>query len=196
MVKKILIINGHPDKESFNAALAAAYLQGATGAGAEVKELILADLQFDPNLQYGYRKRTELEPDLLHAQTLIKWADHLVWIHPVWWGSLPVILKGFLDRAFLPGYAFKYRDNSVWWDKLLSGRSARIIYTLDSPDWYYRLVYRKPALHQLKKMTLEFCGVKPVHTMGLGPVRGSTDNKRQQWLQQVRKTGATDAARK
>ncbi|ASZ11008.1 NAD(P)H-dependent oxidoreductase [Chitinophaga pendula] len=195
-MKKILIINGHPDKESFNAALAAAYLQGASGAGAEVQQLILADLQFNPNLQYGYRKRTELEPDLLRAQELIKWANHLVWIHPVWWGSLPALLKGFLDRTFLPGYAFKYRENTVWWDKLLTGRSARIIYTIDSPDWFYKLYYRKPALHQLKKMTLEFCGITPVRTLGLGPIRGSKENKRQQWLQQVRKLGTTDAASK
>jgi putative NADPH-quinone reductase len=63
----------------------------------------------------------------------------LVWIHPVWWGGLPAITKGFIDRLFLPGMAYKYRDNSILWDKLLKGKTARIITTLDQPGWYYRL---------------------------------------------------------
>ena len=126
-MKKILIINGHPDAESFNAALAEAYKKGAIESGAEVKEIVVRELQFNPNLQFGYRKRTELEPDLLEAQAKIKWAEHLVWIYPVWWGSLPAILKGFIDRTFLPGFAFEKIENSVWWDKLLKGKSERII---------------------------------------------------------------------
>ncbi len=62
---KILIIYGHPDKESFCYALAEAYKKGALATGAELKEIKIADLRFDPNLHFGYRKRTELEPDLL-----------------------------------------------------------------------------------------------------------------------------------
>lgn len=68
MPKKILIINGHPDQESYNFALAAAYRKGAQSTDAEIKEIVIRDLDFNPNLQFGYRKRTELEPDLLEAQ--------------------------------------------------------------------------------------------------------------------------------
>jgi putative NADPH-quinone reductase len=84
MSKEILIINGHPDKESYNFALAAAYKKGAVSAGANIQEINIRDLKFNPNLEFGYRKRTELEPDLLKAQEQLKWADHLVWIFPVW----------------------------------------------------------------------------------------------------------------
>ena len=83
-MKKILIINGHPNNNSLNFALAAAYKKGAVNAGAEVREIIIRDLKFNPNLQSGYQKRTELEPDLLEAWENVKWAEHLVWIHPVW----------------------------------------------------------------------------------------------------------------
>ncbi len=131
--KKILIINAHPNKDSFNFGIAAAYKKGALQTNAEVKEIVIRDLQFNPNLQYGYQKRIELESDLLDAWEKIKWADHLVWVHPVWWGGLPAITKGFIDRVFLPGFAFKYRENSVWWDKLLKGKTAHIITTLDQP---------------------------------------------------------------
>ena len=87
--KRILLINGHPDRESFNFALAAAYKAGATASGFEVRELVIRDLQFSPNLSSGYRARTDLEPDLLRAQEWITWADHLVWIYPVWWPDCP-----------------------------------------------------------------------------------------------------------
>jgi NAD(P)H dehydrogenase (quinone) len=189
MSKKILIINGHPNKDAFNFGLAAAYKKGAEHAGAEVREVIIADLNFNPNLQFGYQKRIELEPDLQEAWEKIKWADHLVWVHPVWWGGLPAITKGFIDRLFLPGFAFKYRGNPVWWDKLLKGKSAHIISTLDQQGWYYWLVYGRPSINQLKKSTLEFCGVKPVRTTYIGVVKSSSESLRKQWLRKVEQLG-------
>lgn len=188
-MKKILIINGHPDKESYCNALAEAYKKGALAAGAEVKEIVVADLRFDLNLQFGYRKRTELEPDLLESREKITWADHLVWVYPVWWGSMPAILKGFIDRVFLPGFAFQKREDSVWWDMLLKGKSARIISTLDQPVWFYWLINRRPSYWAMKKMTLNFCGIKPVKATTIGPLRFSKDSFREGWLKKVEKLG-------
>jgi NAD(P)H dehydrogenase (quinone) len=188
-MKKILIINGHPDRESFNFALAESYKKGAIASGADVKEINIRDLNFNPNLQYGYRKRTELEPDLLDAQEKIKWAEHLVWIYPVWWGSVPAIMKGFIDRVFLPGFAFQKRENSVWWDKLLTNKTARIISTLDQPAWYYWLVYKRPSHNAMKKLTLHFCGISPVYTTTIGPIRLSKEKYRIKHLLKVEKLG-------
>ena len=188
-MKKILIINGHPNKESFNFGIANAYKTGAKKSGAEVKEIIIADLKFNPNLQFGYQKRTELEPDLIESWEKIKWADHLVWIHPVWWGGLPAITKGFIDRLFLPGMAFQYKENSVWWDKLLKGKTAHIITTLDQPSWYYRFVYGQPSVNQLKKTTLEFCGVKPVKVSYIGVIKTANEELRGKWLTKVEEFG-------
>ncbi|WP_188050807.1 NAD(P)H-dependent oxidoreductase [Flavobacterium sp. GP15] len=188
-MKKIVIINGHPNKESLNSAFAISYKKGAEKAGAEVKEIVIASLNFNPNLQFGYQKRTELEPDLIDAWDKIKWADHLVWIHPVWWGGLPAIMKGFIDRVFLPGFAFQYRENSMLWDKLLKGKTAHIITTLDQPSWYYWLAYGRPSVNQLKKSTLEFCGIKPVKVSYNGIVKNSTDAKRLKWVLEVEKMG-------
>ncbi len=188
-MQKILIINGHPNPDSFNYGIAAAYKQGALTAGAEVKEIVVADLNFSPNLKFGYQKRTDLEPDLLDALEKIKWADHMVWIHPVWWGGLPAMLKGFIDRVFLPGFVFQYRENSVWWDKLLTGKTARIITTLDQPSWYYWLMFGRPSVNQLKKSTLEFCGVKPVKVSYVGPIRNSTAEFRAEQLKKIGQLG-------
>ena len=188
-MKNILIINGHPNPSSFNFALAESYKNGALEAKANVETIVIADLNFNPNLAYGYQKRIDLEPDLLDAWEKIKNADHLVWIHPVWWGGLPAITKGFIDRLFLPGMAFQYRENSVWWDKLLKGKTAHIITTLDQPSWYYFLFYSKPSINQLKKATLEFCGVKPVKVTYVGIIKTSVEKQREKWLHKIFQLG-------
>lgn len=184
-MKKILIINGHPNPESFNFGIASSYQNGAVASGAQVETITIADLNFNPNLKFGYQKRTELEPDLLESWEKIKRADHLVWIHPVWWGGLPAITKGFIDRLFLPGMAFQYKENSVWWDKLLKGKTAHIITTLDQPSWYYRFFYGRPSVNQLKKSTLEFCGVKPVKVSYIAIIKSSNEDQRKKWLEKV-----------
>ena len=189
MGKKILIINGHPNKESLNFGFGEAYKKGALESGAEVKEITIAELKFNPNLEFGYQKRTEQEPDLLESWEKIKWADHLVWVHPVWWGGLPAIMKGFIDRLFLPGFAFQYRENSIFWDKLLKGKTAHIITTLDQQSWYYWLVYGRPSVNQLKKSTLQFCGINPVKVSYFGIIKNSTSATRLKWILRVEKFG-------
>lgn len=185
----ILIINGHPDPESFNHGLADAYKKGAEQSGAEVRDIQIGELDFNPNLQFGYRKRTELEPDLLRAQEALMWADHLVWVYPVWWGSVPAIMKGFLDRVLLPGFAFKKREGSLWWDKHLTGKTARLICTMDQPPWYYWLVNRSPSHKAMKRLTMNFIGVKSVNITSIGPIQLSTDAFRQKWLEKVERLG-------
>jgi len=188
-MKKIALINGHPHQESFNFALAEAYKKGAEKSGVEIKEIIIRNLDFNPNLEFGYQKRIDLEPDLIKAWEILQWADHLVWVHPVWWGGLPAITKGFIDRLFLPGLAFKYRENSVWWDKLLTGKTAHIITTLDQPSWYYRIFYGRPSINQLKKSTLEFCGIKPVKVTYLGIIKNEKEEQSKKWIEKVYSLG-------
>ncbi len=188
-MKKILIINGHPDKDSFNFGLSEAYKNGAKNTTAEIREINIRELKFSPNLKYGYRKRTELEPDLLAAQDKLKWADHIVWIYPVWWGSVPAMMKGFLDRVLLPGFAFKKRENSVWWDKYLIGKTSRIICTLDQPAWYYNWIYGSPSHRAMKRLTLNFIGVKKVKITTIGPIRLSKEEFRAKWIKKVEKLG-------
>ena len=186
---RILVINGHPNPDSFCASLPAAYEAGASAAGAEVRSIDLSQIQFNPNLSYGYRKRTELEPELVHAQELIGWANHLVFVYPTWWGAMPAILKGFIDRVFLPGFAFKYRNRSQLWDKLLSGRTADLLVTLDTPPWYFRWVYGAPAHRQMVRTILGFCGIKTRRLAEFAPVRPSTEEQRQSWLRKAESLG-------
>ncbi|WNJ17103.1 NAD(P)H-dependent oxidoreductase [Pontibacter sp. G13] len=189
-MKNILIINGHPDKESFNFALAEAYRKGAESQSVEITQINLSELTFDPNLRFGYRQRTELEPDLKNAIEAIKAADHLVWFFPMWWYSTPAILKGFIDRTFLPGITYLPIEGKPLPKKLLKGKTARIVVTADSPGWYNRFIMGSPAIKQFKKGTLEFCGVKPVKVTYIAPIKDSTAVFRKKWLDKLTQIGA------
>ena len=186
MSKNITIILGHPNAVSYCGDLAQAYAQAAKEAGHTVRLFKLGEIAFDPTLHHGYSKRQELEPGLKEIQDAITWANHLVFVYPIWWGSMPALLKGMFDRVFLSGYAFKYRENSQFWDKLLTGRSAHVIATMDTPPWYYRWVYKMPGHNQIKKTILEFCGIKPVKITSLGPVRYAKPAQREKWLQEIK----------
>lgn len=186
--KKILIINGHPNANSFCNAIAVAYQNGSIAGGHEVELLHVRDLEFTLDLGKWHSLKTELEPDLKKAQQLLTWANHIVVIHPVWWGSVPALLKGFFDRALTSGFAFKHRENSHLWDKLLSGKTGHLIYTGDTPTWVYKLFYKAPSIHQVKKITLEYCGISPVKVTAIAPVRPSTPEFRKKWLAKIEET--------
>ena len=188
MTKKVLVINGNPKSESYGASLTTAYVAGAQRSGAEVKRINLGELQFDLNLRQGYETLPPLERDLQEAIGKIHWCDHMVWVHPIWWFGLPAVMKGFIDRTFLPGVTFKYVKGPIP-QKLLKGKSARIIATADTPGWYYRWFMGSPATKQLKQGTLQFCGVSPVRTTYIAPLRKSPDAFRAGWLRKAERLG-------
>ena len=195
-MKKILLIDGHPDETRLTSVLMSAYRSGAEEAGYQVSQIVIRDLAFEPNLRFGYKQRLELEPDLLAAIDAMKACDHMVWVHPVWWGGLPALLKGFIDRTFLPSIMFDYNEaklGGMGWDGYLEGKTARIIATMDTPKILYRLLYTAPSVNQLKKTTLEFCGVKPVKVTQFAPVKGSTQAKREHWVKTVNELGTKGA---
>lgn len=191
--KKILVILGHPDSESYCGSLAEAYAMGAREAGAQVQMLRLGDLEFDPILHKGYSEIQPLEPDLVLAQEQIAWAEHLVFVYPNWWSTMPALLKGFIDRAFLPGFAFKYRDGGVLHDKFLSGKTARLIVTLDAPAAFYRLRYGAPGHSAMKDATLNFVGIKPVEITEVDLMRFTNEATRTERLNEVLKLGRNRA---
>jgi NAD(P)H dehydrogenase (quinone) len=191
MKKNILVVLGHPDGDSFCGALAKSYIDGAKATGDEVRELKLGELKFDPILWNGYNKIQELEPDLVKAQELVQWSNHLVFVYPTWWGAMPALLKGFFDRVFLPGFAFTFREHSVFWDKLLSGRTAHLMVTMDTPSWYYHWVYHRPGHNEMKRTILGFCGIKVVKISEFTPIKGSNRQQREKWITVAKGLGSS-----
>jgi putative NADPH-quinone reductase len=162
--KKTLVILGHPDDHALGGALADAYIEGAKLAGAPVRVLRLADLDFDPVLHKGYKQIQPLEPDLQAAQADLIWAEHVVFVYPTWWGGPPALLKGFLDRVLLPGFSFQFQKNGLLWKRLLRGRTARLITTMDAPYLGHKLLFGDPGKKMMKNATLFFVGISPVRT--------------------------------
>jgi len=103
---------------------------------------------------------------------------------------MPALMKGFFDRVFLPGFAFKYRENSALWDKLLTGRTAHLMVTMDTPPWYYRWIYHKPGHNEMKRTILGFCGIKTTKLTEFGPVKGSSPQKREKWIAMAKELGS------
>ncbi|HEX5077903.1 MAG TPA: NAD(P)H-dependent oxidoreductase [Geminicoccaceae bacterium] len=184
---KVLIIVGHPRKASFCGALARAYRKGAARAGVELRELWLADLRFDRDVRSFHPAAQPVEKDLRHARRLIAWADHLVFVYPTWWGTMPGLLKAFLDRVLAPGFAFEELPDG--WRPLLRGRSADLVTTMDTPGWVYRWIYGAPGHNAMKHASLGFCGIATSRVLRFGPIKGSAPAQRQAWLEMAERRG-------
>lgn len=191
----ILVINGHPSRKSFTASLAESYADGVRASLGNVRILHLGDMKFDPSLHEGYREVMPLESDLQAAQALISQAKHIVFFYPQWWGSCPAILKGFIDRVFLPGFAFRYHEKGALWDKLLKGRSGEIWLMSDSPWIWFFFKYWNSPIKWLKTATLEFSGIRPVKIHIVDRVRFLTPKQLTSRLDTARLAGIAAAKR-
>lgn len=193
MRKKIFILLGHPDKGGLCGALTDAYEAAALEAGHEVERLNIGEMRFDPVLHKGYRVTQELEPDLVRFQELMHWADHFVVTYPVWWVSMPAILKGLFDRAWLPGSAFRYiktraGHRTIFWHRLFRGKTARIIMTSGTHPLMVRFLPGNVNA-QLRWGILWFAGFS-VRTDWFGPSEDVSEAKKKRWLERVRRLGA------
>lgn len=195
MSARIFIWVGHPRENSLSHGMADAYQRGAEAEGAEIRRMQLHEMDFDPDLTFGYQQRKTLEPCLEAWQEHVTWASHVCWAYPYWWGSMPAKMKGVIDRAFLPGFAMRYHETGPWWDKLLKGRSADVLITADSPAWFDRLAYGRPGKNQVENLILKYAGIKPVHTLQVGTVKTARPGKVEQWLKQAEARGRRAAQR-
>jgi 1,4-dihydroxy-2-naphthoate octaprenyltransferase len=186
---RCLLILAHPRRDSLCGALFDAYADAARQVGMECRELILSEMQFDPDVHTPSPEQQPLEPDLVRAQRDIAWAEHLVFVYPTWWGTFPARLKGFLDRVLTPGFAFRHVSHDLW-NKLLAGRTADLITTMDTPPLIYRLIYRAPGRQALARATLGYCGVRTARVHAFGSVIAASAAQRSRWLAQARASAA------
>lgn len=181
---KVLVINANPKASSLCQALADQYA-AVVASKHHVEQINIGNLDFEISLDGGYDRVMPLEPDLVDFQQKILWAEHLVIVSPVWWGTIPAKFKGVLDRTFLPGFAFQYVEGKSTPEKLLKGRTSELIITLDSPPFWYRYIKGDVIYKQLKHAVLAFTGIKNTASTYFGPVISADPNKRQAWLKKV-----------
>lgn len=201
MAKKIFIWVAHPKANSLCSGIADAYAAGAIRNGADIRRVDLSDMAFDLNFE-GYddpyadnadaaigTSGGGLEPDLLQWQANMRWADHVMIVHPYWWGAMPTKAKAVLDRALTPGFGFKYHQKGVKWDRLLEGKTADAIITSDTPPLLDTLLYRSPGRRVLKNQVLDFCGIKSKNVLQFGSVKMASERKIGRWISKAEKLG-------
>lgn len=177
---------GNPDAEgTLGNELATHYAHEAQAAGHEVRSLNIGDLQFDPILHKGYKEIQALEPDLLQVQENMKWADHFVLIYPLWWAGMPALLKGMWDRMYIPGFAFHFWKNGMGWDKLLKGKTARVIITSKNWPIVERMLFGD-FKNEIGKAILGFGGYK-VRITEIGRAEHMEESKKNSWMKAVGK---------
>jgi putative NADPH-quinone reductase len=188
----ILIIDGHPDSDRnhFIHAAADAYAEGAAIAH-EVRRIDISKLDFPLICSEADWKEGAVPAAIVKAQEALRWAEHVVILYPLWLGDVPALLKGFLEQVARPEFAFRYTDRGFP-QKLLKGRSARVVVSMGMPAPFYRLIYRAHSVKSLKRNVLGFVGFRPVRLSIIGSVAGSAAHRRR-WLERLRSLGARAA---
>jgi NAD(P)H dehydrogenase (quinone) len=190
-MSNLLVLNGHPEPDSFTWRLSDAYTSAAR-ALVDVRRIDLASLHFDPVLRRDHGQ-LPLEHDLMDAADALTWAEHVVWLFPTWWSGPPALVKGFLDRLLTPGFAFRYRGESELPEKLLRGRSARFITSMDSPRYWYWLGQGRALHTAFVRGTLGFVGFAPVRCTTFYRARFLSEAQRTQAVCEVAHAARHDA---
>jgi len=158
MNDKILIIYAHPETEkSHNKEILKNVLKILDNKKIDYKLLDLYKMKFDSILKKEEIGAKEKSKDVLEIQQEIEKRDKLIFIYPIWWGSMPGILKGFCDRVFSAGFAYKYVHSMP--KGLLKGKKAFVFATSGAPSIYNFLTCKKLTKGLLKNV-LKFCGIK------------------------------------
>jgi NAD(P)H dehydrogenase (quinone) len=187
----VSVLLAHPDAGSFNHAIARTAVEELTRNGHAVFFHDLYAERFDPILPaYEIPKDAPLPPDIeTHCREMAE-ASGIIVVHPNWWGQPPAIMKGWIDRVIRPGRAYRFEEG----DKgegvpvgLLTGKSAMIFNTANTPSEREMEVFGDPLETLWKDAVFGLCGITGFHREMFAVVVTSTAEERQAWLAKVRK---------
>ena len=176
MNKRVLVINGHPDSspDRLCAALCESYAAACEKSGSSVRRINVGSLDF-PLIRSADEFTADVKsPSIRDAQTDFLWAEHIVFVYPLWLGSQPALLKGFLEQVLRYGFALSAPGSGMI-KGLLEGRTAHIMVTMGMPRLFYWGIFGAFATRAMERSMLRLCGIKPVsHTHFGGIGTGST----------------------
>lgn len=133
-------------------------------------------------------ERDPVPEPVRRRQQDIAWAEHLVIFYPLWLGGMPAVLKGFFEQVLRPGFAVQ-KKGSASFQKLLRGRSARIVVTMGMPALVYRWFFGAHSLKSLERNILRFCGIGPIRESLFGMVESNAPKRQLGWIAEMRKLG-------
>jgi len=181
---RVLVVHCHPCEESFGRALRDGVLQGLRDGGHEARLLDLYAEGFDPVMgadeRRGYHTPGENEAPVAAHLAQLRWCEGLIFVHPTWWYGPPAMLKGWLDRVWVPHATFTMPEPGKPIGRVLTNiRHLGVVTTLGSPWWWWTFVMGAPG----RKILLR--GLKPLVAPGC----------RTQWLALHRMDSATQDQR-
>lgn len=190
MSRKIVIFQGHPDntEDRLCHGLADAYERGALEAGHQVRVIDIAALDFPLLRSQGDFEHGTAPAAMKESHDAIRWADHIVFVFPLWLGTMPALVKGFVEQVFRPGFSFEYGKKRTT-RSLLAGRSARLVVTMSMPVVLYRMYFLSHGLRGMERNILHFVGIKPVRESLFGLVDTVSSATRLRWLEEMEKLG-------
>ena len=158
-MKNILVVVAHPKKDGFSFAMANRYKEVNDKQNVEILDLYRDDNQ-QPFFTYDTSSNDiEITNSMKYYQDKISKADEIVFIFPYWWGSMPAILKNFLDWNLSKGFAFEYKNSRPV--GLLNGKKVKVFTTTGAPYFIYMLTGANRRLKNMfKEQIVEFCGMK------------------------------------
>lgn len=181
---KISLIIAHPNPESFNHAIAHTAARWLQQNGHEVLEHDLHAENFDPILPYAEIPEDAVLPPAIQSYCReIREVDGFVIVHPNWWGQPPAILKGWIDRVFRAGIAYRFVAGVP--QGLLKARKAVVFNTANTPEDVEKKIYGDPLQLIWKNCTFDMCQIPDFHRQLFTSVIISTPEQRRQWLHQV-----------
>jgi putative NADPH-quinone reductase len=192
----IVILQGHPDPGGATLchALADAYATAAQSTGIPVRRIEVAKLEF-PLLRTKaeFDAGREGTPEALrNAQADIVQCKHLAIFYPLWHGTMPALLKGFLEQVFRPDVSLSYGEGGLP-KQLMKGKSARVVVTMGMPAWAYRWYFGAHSLKSLERNILKFCGFSPVRDTLFGGVDEASDKVKNAWFAKIERQAKSDA---
>jgi putative NADPH-quinone reductase len=191
---KIVVVLGHPNKASFNHAIAETAVKALQSNKHEVVFHDLYAEGFDPILTQEEFSAEEVDDPVIksHCEQVTA-ADALVIVHPNWWGQPPAIVKGWVDRVLRYGvaYTFREQDGEEVVIGLLKGRTALVVNTCMTTEAMDSTHYHDPLDGLWRNSVLGFCGVEDIRRLNLRMVQAISQDERKGMLEEVVKT--TDA---
>lgn len=157
----MLIIYAHPNKEGHCGFFLENVTQILQDKKIEFEIIDLYEIGFSPVLkpeEHYTSGHKEVASQVQEIQEKIKKHDKFIFIYPTWWQNVPGILKGFIDRVFIPGFGFIYEGKMP--QGLLKGKEALIFTSTGAPRFITKFIYRDRSIKVLKKDILSFCGIK------------------------------------
>lgn len=189
---KALVVLGHPDEGSFNAAIARSAKEELESLGHQVVFHDLYREGFDPLLPLEEIPQDgALDPAIERHCAELTEADALVVVHPNWWGQPPAILKGWVDRVFRPGVAYRFLegdDGEGVPEGLLKARLAVVFNTSNTFPEREAEIFGDPLENLWRTCLFEFCGIKEFYRRTFSVIVASSEGQRAKWLDEVRET--------